>query len=83
MLKYSKKGDKKGVNLQLESRVEGCGEGLDEKWLLRESAPFGAFVASWQRNNPFPHKHNHYSECHCSESVQPAASGSDDIFDIN
>lgn len=26
---------------------------------------------------------SHHSECHCSESVQLAASGSDDIFDFN
>lgn len=69
--------------MQLDSRVGGCGEGADEKWLLKESAPLGALVASWQRNNPFLHKYRHHSECHCSESVQLAASGSDDIFDFS
>lgn len=63
--------------------MEGCGEVVDEKWLLRESASFGALVASWQRNNPFPHKHSHHSECHWCESVQLAASDSDDIFDFS
>lgn len=57
--------------------MEGCGEVVDEKWLLRESASFGALVASWQR------KHSHHSECHWCESVQLAASGSDDIFDFS
>lgn len=52
-----------------------------EKWLLRVSASFGAFVASSQRNNSFPHKPSHQSGCNRCKSEQLAASGSAGICD--
>lgn len=61
--------------------MEDCGEGLDEKWLLR-----GLLLEPlWHLGKGIIHSliNSHHSECHCSESVQLAASGSDDIFDFN